>query len=55
MYSIVLNRIKQHEIIDGDNNYGKNDKSGHEIHKDIVLSTQKEVNFKVKCWDDKHC
>ena len=50
MYPFVLDSIKQHEIINGYNNYNKNDKSCYDFHKIssykyIVLSIQKEVNF----------
>jgi hypothetical protein len=45
MYPIVLNGIKQHEIINGYNNCSKNDKACCEFHKHIFLSIQKEVNF----------
>ena len=50
MYSIILNGIKQHEIINGYNNRSKNDKTCCECHKIfpynyIVSSIQKEVNL----------
>jgi hypothetical protein len=60
MYPIVLNGIKQHEIINGYNNCGKNDKTCCGLHKIspykyIVLSIQKEVNLRLFCstwWTD---
>jgi hypothetical protein len=53
MYPLVLDSIKQHEIINGYNNCNKNDKSCCEFHtissyKYIVLSIQKEINFEAK-------
>jgi len=53
MCSIVLDGIKQHEVINGYNNYNKNNKSCYELHKIstygyIALSIQKEVNTEAK-------
>src|ERR1035437_463713 len=51
MYPIVLNSIIQHEVINGYNNYNKNNKSCYEVHEistynDIIYSIKKDVNFK---------
>lgn len=46
MYSIVLDSIKQHKIIDRYNNCNKNDKPCYEIHKIISLQIHYSLNSK---------
>jgi hypothetical protein len=48
MYPLVPNSIKQYEIINGYNNYNKNDKFCYEIHKDYLLTNTLSSQFKKK-------